>query len=43
MSWFFNIIGLKPVERAERAKQKTTRYAGARQELYKKNHLSAIM
>jgi hypothetical protein len=37
------IIGLKPVERAERAKQKTTRYAGARQELYKKNHLSAIM
>ena len=35
--------GRDPVERAKRAKQTTTRYAGARQMLYKENHLSVIM
>ena len=31
------------VELAKRARQKTTRYAGARQMLYKDNHLSDTM
>ena len=32
----FALVGRDPVEHAKRAKQRTTRYAGARRKLYKK-------
>ena len=39
---FYFVSGLSQLS-AEGAKQRTTRYAGARQRLYQKNHLSRIM
>lgn len=36
---FYFLVGCDPVERAKRAKQITTRYAGARRWLYQKDLL----